>query len=191
LNSFIKGINWTRSPYVPLFEDHRNRPVEDSIVVVHAGIPVRPYLLLLLFLVPIGGCSRKSPTSTSFAFTGGWSGTWTDPTLILASTYRPVSLPLTIEIDPDGVAEVDAYYQEQYVEGPFVDRLRMTLQVWPDGSVYGTGIWNQGIPGESEVVLTGEVIGQFDELSDSGSGVLVVEYYGTNVHLVWKVTRSP
>jgi len=147
-------------------------------------------IALLLILGGIG-CVKEATTSPAFEYAGEWRGTWIDYNFFNPSTGHPVrSYNLVLTVKKDGAATGEGDIRITFVEGLFVDRLKMWMDVLPDGSAYGIGTWDVrlgSIPLASE---EGKVVGQFDAETGKGGGSFMLDG-GTYVwHFPWQVNKS-
>lgn len=146
------------------------------------------YSILVSLLVG-AGCVKKAPTSPPFEYAGEWRGTLHDYTIWYANTGNPLGSTLVLKVEKDGSASASGNFK-QTIEGTiYSEQIKMTLIVLPDGLVSGTGDWGGNFGGRTFGDV-GEVIGQLDAESDTGSGVLLVEHNEHIWHLPWEVTRS-
>ena len=131
-------------------------------------------------------CS-PSPTGPGFPYVGIWSGYWKD--YVGTDTGVPFGSAISLNVGRDGIGFGTGVYEHTYSNGTLIDELSMTFTVYPDGSVIGTGEWTLSFPGMG-VSAEGEVIGQLDAETDTGSGALHTEVNGVMVHFPWKVERE-
>ncbi len=145
--------------------------------------------LLIVFIAVMAtsvSCS-ESPTAPTFPYTGIWTGFWKD--YLSSNTGVPAGSALSMNIGDDGIAFASGQFTETYLNGTLNSRISMTFTVFPDGSLSGTGVWSFTFPGLGRGG-EGEVIGQLDKETDTGSGALHVEIEGVIFHFPWRVERE-
>ncbi len=144
-------------------------------------------LAIVLLLTGLAtGCSKPTASSSDFPFTGSWTGRYTDYLLINMNLNEPVTVVFEITVTANGSAEASG----QKEIGGFRDIITMDLTIMPDGSVYGEGDYALHYYGVNLLAAHGTVLGQFEDRSDTGWGILSLEIDGLPHHLPWTVTRQ-
>ena len=145
------------------------------------------FSIFLLFSLT-AGCT-DAPTSPSFRYAGTWNGIWKD-----YYSASPGGVPngssLTLNVAKNGSASATGLMEEHYSNGTLTDRIDMTLTVFPDGLVSGHGEWRFSFPGMFGLSGEGEVIGQLDAQSGTGSGDLLIELDDILFHFPWRVEKQ-
>ncbi len=144
------------------------------------------FTVLLVFCCSLPACS-KAPTAPGFAYTGIWSGFWKD--YHMTDLGVPLGSAISLNVGDDGIGFATGVLERTYSNGKLIDRLSMTFTVYPDGSISGTGQWSFQFPGMS-TSGEGEVLGQLDTSTNTGSGALHADVNGILVHFPWKVERE-
>ncbi len=147
-------------------------------------------LILLIPMLLITGCAGEAPTSPSFAYAGKWTGIWIDYSFVNPNTGYPVyCYTLTLNVEKNGTTTGEGVVEVEFIEGLFMDRLKMWITVLPDGSAYGTGTWDARLGNELLGEGEGKVFGQFDNRTGKAAGSLIIVENGLTWHYPWQVSR--
>ena len=144
-------------------------------------------IILLLSLLMSSSCD-KAPTDPGFPYAGSWTGYWKDYYMVFINGV-PLGSDLTLNIGKNGSASASGLKEIVYADGTLTDRISMTLNVLPDGSVHGTGVWTFVFSTWGSRGGEGEVLGQLDIETGEGSGDLVIDMDGILIHFPWRVEK--
>ena len=146
------------------------------------------FTILVSLMIGVG-CVRKAPTSPTFEYAGEWQGKWIDYGVYNVNTGNPASGPLSLTVEKDGTASASGTIHKDIGGISYYDRIYMDLTVLPDGLITGTGEWGLNFTGYT-LGGVGEVRGQLDADSKTGSGALLVEINDSIWHFPWEVSQS-
>jgi len=149
---------------------------------------LRRIVLLILLLPAMAGCAKASPTAPGFSFNGNWTGFFKDYTSSQV-TGSPFGGPLTMSVGKNGTASAAGERSESTSFGTLTCKINMEFIVMPDGSLQGTGTWNNSLSGWYGYHGSGEVYGQLNSDTDKGSGDLQIELNGVLWHFPWRVEK--
>ena len=152
-----------------------------------SGIQAR--FMFLLIIIVLSSCTQ-APTSPDFRFEGTWTGFWKNYFFTYA-TGVPLGSSLTLTVGVDGSASAYGHRQDVYSDGTLMDEIEMHVHVMPDGAMYGYGFWRCSFTGLFGASSDGEVVGQLDAGTGTGSGNFIAEINGIVWHFPWKIERVP
>lgn len=148
-------------------------------------------ILLIILVLFISGCTKDALTSPSFAYAGEWNGTWIDYNFVDPNSGHPVRCyTLVLNVAKDGTTTGEGSIEIEFIEGLFVDRLKMWMTVLPDGSAYGIGMWDVHLGYEQLAAEEGQVLGQFNSDTGEAGGSLIIESDGITWQFPWQVSKK-